>query len=977
MSKLPQEAIEQARDDIVATVEKYGIKLEKRGKEFFGLCPFHNESSPSFTVTPAKGRYHCFGCGANGDPIQFVQDYAGVSFREAVQAITGGEVDPAFIPVAKRDIEREEEETWVPMATVPDSAPTPMNIINKKINDKWHKLVSTHSWAYLDADGKTIGYIFRFPLPPKPDGSQGGKEVVPQTYCVNQQTGEVAWRWLSFVKPRPLYGLDKLTKYPKAQVILVEGEKSCDAAQKEFIAANVSMEKLITVSWPGGGKAVKHTEWAPLYGRSVGLWPDADQKTYPDQHPAAGMLMPFHEQPGTVAMMDIFARIREHCTDVKFFMPPVGVPDGWDLADEMPANFKLLTHIKANTRKAIEMVSTADDEMEDSPPWTEMEPVLQAVPQSIAPPAKKPESAAPAKKPDLKVVKSVPAASQKPSIEKKASAHDALEAPVLRNNGYFRVLGYDHERYFILSFEKCQIMVLTKADFGESGLIDLAPLEWWETNFPGGKSASIDKKAAMNWIVRKAHSRGVYDMERIRGRGAWTDKGRNIFHHGDYLSVDGVSCEISALDSHYVYEMSKALPDISDVELTDEEGMKLLDLAGEFSWDKPASAALMAGWCALAPIGGALAWRSHIWLTGGAGSGKTTILGKYINFLTNGIRLFAQGNSSEAGIRQKLKSDALPVLFDESESNSERDGLRIQSVLSMVRQSSSESQAEVFKGSAGGDAMAFHIRSMFCLASIQVGIKFQADIERMTVLSLKSARDDPDSTENWHRIRNMLYSLNRDEDLPGRLVRRSLNLLPVTLQNIVIFADVAAERFGSQRDGDQYGTLLAGAWSMISKDVATPEQAAIMIDGYDWTEHRENNDVDEGERALSALMGAHIRHNGIEVTVHELIKSAKGYDTEGLSISSSTAEAILQRNGMRTDGDRLIISNQSMELRKLMQGTPFEADLRGVLRRVRGADRAGNRTYKFSGIGSKVISIPLQPLLAEEIQLPPNEPVSF
>lgn len=61
---------------------------------------------------------------------------------------------------------------------------------------------------------------------------------------------------------------------------------------------------------------------------------------------------------------------------------------------------------------------------------------------------------------------------------------------------------------------------------------------------------------------------------------------------------------------------------------------------------------------------GALKWRPRIWLTSGTGSGKSTIQNDFVSFLMNGISVYAQGNSTEAGIRQHLKSDALPVLFD-------------------------------------------------------------------------------------------------------------------------------------------------------------------------------------------------------------------------------------------------------------------------------------------------------------------------
>ena len=73
-----------ARVDVVEVVGRY-VQLRKTGANFLGLCPFHGEKSPSFTVSPTKQFYHCFGCGKNGDAIRFLMEHNGMSFVEAVQ----------------------------------------------------------------------------------------------------------------------------------------------------------------------------------------------------------------------------------------------------------------------------------------------------------------------------------------------------------------------------------------------------------------------------------------------------------------------------------------------------------------------------------------------------------------------------------------------------------------------------------------------------------------------------------------------------------------------------------------------------------------------------------------------------------------------------------------------------------------------------------------------------------------------------
>ncbi len=83
---IPQTFIQEllARTDIVDIVGRH-VQLKKGGANFMGLCPFHGEKSPSFSVSPAKQFYHCFGCGKNGNAISFLMDHAGMSFIESVK----------------------------------------------------------------------------------------------------------------------------------------------------------------------------------------------------------------------------------------------------------------------------------------------------------------------------------------------------------------------------------------------------------------------------------------------------------------------------------------------------------------------------------------------------------------------------------------------------------------------------------------------------------------------------------------------------------------------------------------------------------------------------------------------------------------------------------------------------------------------------------------------------------------------------
>ncbi len=84
----PQSFLDDLRARVgLADIVGSSVKLIKRGREYSGLCPFHNEKSPSFTVNEQKGFYHCFGCGAHGDVISFVMNTRGLTFVEAVEVL--------------------------------------------------------------------------------------------------------------------------------------------------------------------------------------------------------------------------------------------------------------------------------------------------------------------------------------------------------------------------------------------------------------------------------------------------------------------------------------------------------------------------------------------------------------------------------------------------------------------------------------------------------------------------------------------------------------------------------------------------------------------------------------------------------------------------------------------------------------------------------------------------------------------------
>ncbi len=172
---IPQSFIQEllSRVDVVDIVGRY-VQLRKGGANFMGLCPFHSEKSPSFTVSPSKQFYHCFGCGKNGNAIGFLMDHAGMGFVEAVQDLAsqvGLQVPQDDISPAERERQAAQKQK---QATLTD--------VLEKAGDAYRKHLKASPQAidYLKRRGVSGETAKRFGLGYAPAGWRSLASVFPQ-----------------------------------------------------------------------------------------------------------------------------------------------------------------------------------------------------------------------------------------------------------------------------------------------------------------------------------------------------------------------------------------------------------------------------------------------------------------------------------------------------------------------------------------------------------------------------------------------------------------------------------------------------------------------------------------------------------------------------------------------------------------------------------------------------------------------------
>jgi DNA primase len=170
---IPQSFIQDLlnRVDIIDVVGRY-VQLKKGGANFGGLCPFHSEKSPSFTVSPTKQFYHCFGCGAHGTAIGFLMEYAGVGFVDAVKDLAQN---------AGMTVPEQEDKLLPAQRAEQQSRTLALSEVMTKASDFYRRELrsATRAIDYLKGRGLSGEVAGKFWLGYAPDGWDSLKTVFP------------------------------------------------------------------------------------------------------------------------------------------------------------------------------------------------------------------------------------------------------------------------------------------------------------------------------------------------------------------------------------------------------------------------------------------------------------------------------------------------------------------------------------------------------------------------------------------------------------------------------------------------------------------------------------------------------------------------------------------------------------------------------------------------------------------------------
>jgi len=523
--------------------------------------------------------------------------------------------------------------------------------------------------------------------------------------------------------------------------------------------------------------------------------------------------------------------------------------------------------------------------------------------------------------------------------------------------GEIRPLGHNRGAYYFFPRSTGQIMEFSATSLGRpQNLFQLARRGFWERMYaPEEKMGTICEYASAD-LIAECHNRGIFSVENARGVGVWRDGKALLVNCGDVIVGEGVKCHPSEYDGDYVYEAGQRVIDMEAMPLSNAEASKFRDICGNLTWKKPQYGDFLAGWVVISAVGGCVDWRPHIFVTGRKGSGKSTVMDKIVRDALKGIAVKRDGGTTEPGIRKALGASSRPFIMDEAEAESAQRRAQLQLILEYFRNASSGAVVE--------NANATYVaRSAACFGAINPRIDQGADADRWSMLELEP-NNKPDSEAHYKRLLSDIDTVITD-DFPHRLLARTVANLNVLLANISVFISVFSKKLGSKRAGDQVGTLLAGAYSLVSDKRVTYDFVDEWVSNQDWNWSELTGGGSDADALVQHIMAARVRYDhdgmGRESSIGELIWRAS---TPG-ALGSDDAARGLGGVGVKVDGDRIVISNTASPLKRILNDTPW-----GVWKRTlgdyEGAEGVG-QTYFGPGVKTRATSIPLAALGLDDV----------
>lgn len=689
--------------------------------------------------------------------------------------------------------------------------------------------------------------------------------------------------------------------------IIVVEGCKCAEALQDLLDS-VDNKEYVATTWPGGCNSVKNANWTNLKKRHVIIWPDSDRKVYSENTEKAGQEKPKKEQPGWLAAECISELIANYAASVSIVdVPGAAKPDTWDVADAIYNDKWTIDQVLKHIQDNLINLASRPDMEKTSPP---------------------------------------------------------VEVP-------FRCLGSNNEcRYYYIKKDQ-RVKAIGENSHTALSMLNLADVDYWRDLFPGKHGP--DWTSAASYLLNHKDANKVFDNTKMRGRGAWIDNNRIVYNLGNRLFVDNIIIDnFELIDSEYIYERGVAISDKLDIIASDENAKKLLDLIECLYFSNSAHSALLAGFIALAPICGALEWRPHLWLTGGPGTGKSTVFEKIVFPVIGQFGLYVSLDTTAAGLREKIRSDGIPVIHDEAEAQDQDSKLKLQKKIELARQASSSNRTKVIKGSASHNPREFEPHSMFLFGSTCVNLSEGADESRISIIELiipkhlsQAIRD-----AHWAALEKSIKEL-LTPDYCMSIRARSIHSINMIRENAKTFSSVISEKLSEKRAGDQYGTLFAGAYSLVKQGIVSVDDARAFVNGLDFGAFFERSREDH-YKLIDHILQHPIKVDSqneysIEEIIYKIIESKNKF-TVGMDDDQIKLYELLKRNGIRIDNAEadktkwiMWISNSHGGIARILENTTWPKKWGLIIKRIPGA--MIKPLMRFIGSPAQATGIPLENIL--------------
>jgi len=517
-------------------------------------------------------------------------------------------------------------------------------------------------------------------------------------------------------------------------------------------------------------------------------------------------------------------------------------------------------------------------------------------------------------------------------------------------------------------YRVCQwnsVIDLLPSEHNENRFLAIATEAEWKATYPQHMRKNQQTKGKYfhytslgEELMAGCRRAGTFDPGQVRGRGCYMDKGRVVYNWGDALFVNGVEQSFDEFDADtsYVYTSGAPITRPASEVVGPEIAGPLHDLFVTWTYGRGgADQCLIVGAIAVAPICGALKWRPHVWITGSKGTGKSTLLIK-IKEVLGSVALDVQGGTTEAGLRQELRYEARPCLFDEFEGDSKSAG----NIIALARTAASENDAKLIKGQPSGTPIAYTVQFSGIFAGINTNLETEADRSRFVEIELMPLNH---SIEFGRREMEMATEALGSEIGP-RLVARMLQQLANGSFDIAleVFRDGLRRFGGDERYVDLYGHLLAGSW--VLEHDQPPEakvayEVAIVLAG----DHDRNGVSDERE-CLDRLLQHAVRVElGPPMTVGELLQ----YFKDGISgrFELQAVERDLAATGVRLDrqSGEVWIANR-LGIEAVYAGSRWAGAHVNAIRRLGGLASSSGR--RFGGASSRYTRLPWETVFPDD-----------